>query len=171
MDGTNESGADGIESHSAPPKPNRRWLRMALAAFLLVVVALTIVSYFRGWSPTLVNLPDGSGRSLRLEIYKSYDGKHPAASFNVTEPSSVDAILDVLRQGVGQTDHKCGEIGKAAITFADGQAVTIEILPGHKSEKYEFRYQRHNYWVPRDAFFVALEKAGVDIAAIPKDSH
>jgi hypothetical protein len=139
---------------------------MTLAAFLLVVVALTIGLYFR---PTLVNLPHGSGRSLRLEIYKSYDGKHPAASFNVTEPSSVDAILDVLRQGVAHTDHKCGEIGQAAITFADGQAVTIEILPGHKSENYEFRYQRHNYWVPRDAFFAALETAGVDIAAIPKD--
>ena len=141
---------------------------MALGAFLLVMVALIVASFGSGGSP---NLPKGSGRSLRLEIYKSYDGKHPAASFNVTEPRSVDAILDVLRQGVSHEDHKCAEVGMAAITFDDGKAVTIEILPGHNLKNYEFRYQRCNYWVPRNAFFAALKKAGVDIAAIPKNCY
>jgi len=106
-----------------------------------------------------------------LEIRKSHDGKRPAASFDVTEPRSVDAILNVFRQGVGQTDHKCAGIGKATITFDDGEVVTIEILPGHTPENYELRYQRHNYRVPRDAFFAALEKAGVDIAAIPRGPY
>ena len=138
-----------------------------MKAVLTLLLVLAVLGCSRG-SP---NLPGGPGSFLRLEIHKSYDGKHSATSFDVTEPSGVDAILDVLRRGVGQEDHKCAEIGTAAITFGDGQAVTIEILPGHKSENYEFRYQRDNYWVPRDAFLAALEKAGVDITAIPKDCY
>ena len=117
-----------------------------------------------------VSLPGGPGRSVRLEICKkSRDRSHPDASFTVTEPRRVDAIVGVFRQGIRQTDHKCADIGRVTITFADGQSVNLEILPGHRSANYEFRYQRETYWVPRDALFAALEEAGVDTEAIPKD--
>jgi hypothetical protein len=119
-------------------------------------------------SPTLANLPDTPGKSLQLEIYPSQDGKQPARSFNITNPQDVDAILNVLREGCQQTDHKCADLGSATITFTDEHTLTIPILPGHQSEHYEFRYQRNNYWVSRSAFFAVLEKAGVDMTAIPK---
>jgi len=141
---------------------------MKAFAFLLICLAALGCSEK---SPTLVNLPDAAGKSLRLEIYPSPDGKRPAASFNVTEPKSVNAILGILWQGVEQTDHKCADIGQAKITFADEQTVTIEILPGHETEYYEFRYQRKNHRVPRNAFLAALEKAGIDLSAIPKECH
>ena len=138
------------------------------ARFMKLPFALLLAIAVSGCSGGTPNLPTGSGKSLRLEIYDSHGENRTVASFDVVEPSRVNAVLAVLRQGTRQDDHKCAEIGAAAIAFANGQTVTVDILPGHKVENYEFRYQRHNYWVPRNDLFSALRNAGVDIAAIPK---
>ena len=139
-------------------------MKSAPAALLILLVVFGCSGEISKPAP----IPEGSGRTLRLEIYKLQDGKRKVVSFDVTDPRRVDGILDVLRQGVGHPDHKCGRVGNAMITFTDGRELTVEVLPGHKLQNYEFRYQRQNYWVPREAFFAALEKAGVDTRAVPK---
>ncbi len=93
--------------------------------------------------------------------------KNTVTSFDVTEPNRVDTILEVLRQGIRHSDHKCAKVGAAAITFADGQTITIDILPGHTADNYEFRYKGCNYFVPRDAFLIALKNAGIDTELLP----
>ena len=119
-------------------------------------------------TPSRPDLPEGVGTLLKLRYWTWDGGKQRQESFKVSDAKTIGAILDVMREGTQQEDHKCASIGIAEITMRPGKTIEVELLPGHHRDWYEFRYQRKNYRVPRQALFAALGNAGLDTRLLPK---
>ena len=77
-----------------------------------------------------------------------------------TNKSHIAQLLELLRNSIPTTDHRCAERGW--ITFkATGVDKRIGFLPGHHDNFYEFRHGGAIYKAPRVEFVHALERLGL----------
>ena len=93
----------------------------------------------------------------------------------VQEPSvksqnskAIAQLVDVLKTAVETKDHRCAARGKVILKSSD-RNFELSILPGHNPGRYEFRFNDHIYFVPRNEFVRAMETLGViDMPLTPR---
>ena len=135
--------------------PRRNWSRWVIVSILAGVIAW---HYY----PKSPSFQSSDVTSIIVEL------EGTSAPQRMTHKSVCNDVFEVLRKAQSTSEHKCASVGSLKIGYTSGIFETIEILPGHDLEHYEFRLDGRSYRVPRDAFFRALEKGGVDTSKFPR---
>jgi hypothetical protein len=93
------------------------------------------------------NLPDGGTKQIQIKT---------------TDRSRIATLLKVFHGAQRASEHKCGSIGTLTIRTRSGRTEQLEILAGHDSANWEYRYAGRINRVDRESFLAALEGIGVE---------
>ena len=86
----------------------------------------------------------------------------PAWSGQCRDAAALKAFFALLATADEIDDHKCGD--RMTLQFAGG---VLGLLPGHKADKYQFRWNGKAYELDRETLLQAMEKLGLPRAQIP----
>jgi len=114
----------------------------------------------------------GEVQSVEIQLWAPLDGKSKTlyeGSFANTEQLSALKQL-FMEEGLSHSDHKCASLGHFKFVTSEG-IKTIEILPGHDEDYYEFRYDKKAYRIDRGKYISALKKLSIPEKAIVLDGH
>ncbi len=124
------------------------------------------------WWPSIPTTRVERVESIEVNLWPPMQGgqSQKNATVTTTDRTAIAALLEVLREAKRAGEHKCGSIGSITITRKDGGIEIFEILPGHNSEYYEYRYRGRINRVDRRRFIQALQSIGLeDILSPPSD--
>ncbi len=86
----------------------------------------------------------------------------------ITNSAFVRQLLSVMAKSSSGSDHKCGEVGWFDIGYDNGKTRRIKFLPGHDTERYEYRTGVGVRRMNRGQFFQVLHNAGIPTNAFPR---
>ncbi len=142
-------------------------------SFIVLFIALGVGGYFYLRSP---HFSGAVAVSMELAMWPP-DGPsalddQPSVQASITNTPACESLLVLLRSARLRMDLcKCGDIGTLKIRYANGTTDTLELLPGHDSASYEFRFGNGLYRLSRERFFQVLRDVGVDTAKISERKH
>ena len=134
---------------------------------LIVAVGLGILVFYfmRGKSP-LIPI---SSESVQISLREPYTGELIVEK-TISDPSLIEAMAETFSGARSSSDHKCSSIGAISFTSETGKT-TLNVLPGHNTEMYEFRLDGEMYRLPRARYIDSLVAAGIDRDDIRLDEH
>lgn len=88
----------------------------------------------------------------------------------ISDSSAIAALADSLSRAKSGSDHKCASIGTISFT-SEAETAELKILPGHNTERYEFRLDGELYVLPRSSYIDSLVAVGIDRDDIRLDEH
>jgi ferredoxin len=141
---------------------------------ILALIALITGAYYFHSSPpsfsgeTASSIDITTRSPLEPEPYSKPD---VLLQTGITSQAACASLLALLRSARDHTDHQCADIGTMQIHYANGLTDTLTLLPGHDPARYEFRFARGAYHVPRDRFYQVLRDAGIDTTKVPQSEH
>lgn len=105
-------------------------------------------------------MPDKSPISIELGVLGQ-------PSVAITNPAALASVMEMLRSGRSVEVHKCKDRGRMKLLFADGESLSVSLIPGHNFLRYEFGVSGELFAVSRRRFLGALQVAGVEVHRIP----
>lgn len=134
---------------------------------LIVVVGLGIVLFLflRKRSPSI---PDAS-ESVLISLREPYTNELIVEK-TISDPGAIAALSETFSSARSSSDHKCSSIGLISFITGKGE-ITLKVLPGHNTEKYEFRLDGVMYRLSRESYIATLVAAGIDRDDIRLDEH
>ena len=83
------------------------------------------------------------------------------------DPRAVAELVRIVMRASRQLlDHACDEIGAMSFEYGDGHLESVDLLPGHDREHFEFRASGRLFQIDRTAFYESLRKGGLDPSAL-----
>ena len=149
----------------------RRQLLAPLVFIICGLVSISIVFYIQNRSPKFSgSTPNSIDISIRTPFSED-DGSKLVIETSITKLPACKLLFDLLRRARVSKEHKCLHIGSISIHFPDGQTDRLEVLPGHDTSRYEFRFGGRMYSLPREELYHALQAGGVDTSKMPETEH
>lgn len=149
--------------------------RVSKGCFSVIVlfIALGVGGYFYFRSP---HFSGSMAVSMELSMWPpngpSALDEQPSVQASLTNAPACASLLVLLRTArLSMGLCKCGDIGTLKIRYANGTTDTLELLPGHDSASYEFRFGNGLYRLPRERFFHVLRDVGVDTKKLSEQKH
>ena len=129
------------------------------------------IIFTAGWIALLViNHPRlNAAHAVRVDV-SLYQLNAPYTNHlgGITNTADIRRLLAVLAQSRSGMDHKCQAAGWFRIEYEDGKEMSIDFLPGHNVERYEYRYGLGVHSMRRDEFFQALRVSGIETNGFPR---
>ena len=145
-----------------------RWLRRHPILVIIVVVALIPITLGVHWWfwPSIpdVSMDEVASVEVHLIAWQNDDdpdNRQIEAKVATTDPDKIKALFSVLSGASRASEHKCGDSGTITIRRKDGETEELGILPGHKREFYEYRFDGRINRVDRERFLAAMKGIGV----------
>ena len=88
----------------------------------------------------------------------------------VSDPTAITSMLETFSTAKSRLDHKCGSIGTISFISKSG-VTTLNVLPGHNPEWYEFRLLGKLYKLDRARYIDSLVATGISHEDIRLDGH
>ena len=142
-------------------KMKRRSKILILVGFL----AMILYSFVTEKSPSLPDSSESVLISLREPVTDEL-----IVEKTISDLGAIATLAKTFSSARSSSDHKCSSIGE--ITFiTDAGKTTLNVLPGHDTEKYEFRLDGVMYRLSRESYVETLVRAGIDRDDIRLDEH
>ena len=132
---------------------------------VLILTAITIFLYATRRHPShrasVQSINPSRVLKLRFEIDVDPVNSR-IVSAETASHDHIQSLLQVLRERTETEPHACVAVGRLTFDLAGGNAITLEILPGHDDKFLEYRDVRgHYYRINRSAFAAAISQVGI----------
>jgi len=88
----------------------------------------------------------------------------------IEDKTAIGNLAALFSRGQTYRDHKCASIGEISFIGKTGSKM-LEVLPGHDSGKFEFRFEGRMFTLPRDEYIAGLVASGIDAGDVRLDGH
>jgi len=148
----------------AADESQMRFTTRKVTVVLLIIAVLVLVLWWVRTSDRGVAHVT-PGEVLRIEAVLHAMGPEDDAerpTFTTEKESTIAALLASFQTSRRTMDHRCLSVATLRIVHRTGPVDELEILPGHDSQYYEYRYNGKLYRVPRQEFVRACELIGIE---------
>ena len=111
----------------------------------------------------------GSARTVTISLREPYSDELIVEK-TLSDRNAIQTMARIFSRARSCRDHKCASIGTISF-IAEAGTISLEVLPGHNADKYEFRVDGGIYQLPRESYIHSLVSAGIDRDDIRLDEH